>query len=96
MAWKDMCPSWVDHLIFGLHPPIVIKATQHPMEDRLHHGPILRRERGGGHMQSACPGRGGEGAGVGAPEVRPPTSSLHRHHGPTIDNLMIQNEYQRD
>jgi hypothetical protein len=30
-------------------------------------------------MQSACPGGGGEGAGVGTPEVRPPSSGLLSH-----------------
>jgi hypothetical protein len=28
----------------GLHPPKVVKATQHPVEDQQHHGPSLCQE----------------------------------------------------
>jgi hypothetical protein len=70
-----------DHCLMafpGLHPPKVVKAMQHPVEDRQHHGPSLRQE-GRGYVQSASPSR--EGAGVGAPDVCPHTSGLHPHQG---------------
>jgi hypothetical protein len=64
----------------GLHPPKVVKATQHPLEDRQHHGPSLRQE-GRGYMQYTSPSGMGKGFGVGAPDVRPHTSGLHPHRG---------------
>jgi hypothetical protein len=33
----------------GLHPPKVVKATQHPLEGRQHHGPGLRQKGKGVH-----------------------------------------------
>jgi hypothetical protein len=64
----------------GLHPPKVVKATQHPLEDRQHHGPSLHQE-GRGYVLSVSPSGSGKGAGVGAPDVRPHTSGLHPHRG---------------
>jgi hypothetical protein len=62
----------------GLHPPKVVKAAQHPLEDRQHHGPSLRQE-GRGYMQSTSPS--GSGSGVGTTDVHPHTSGLHPHGG---------------
>jgi hypothetical protein len=70
--------SFGDHCFMalpGLHPPKVVKATQHLVEDQQHHGPSLHQE-GRGHSKSA-----GKGAGVGAPYVRPDSSGLHPHQG---------------
>jgi hypothetical protein len=56
----------------GLHPPKVVKAMQHPLKDKQHHGPSLRPE-GRGYVQSTSPSGSGKGAGVGAPDVHPHT-----------------------
>jgi hypothetical protein len=64
----------------GLHPPKVVKAMQHPLEDQQHHGPGLRQE-GRGYMQSTSLSGSGKGSGVGVPDFRPLASGLHPHGG---------------
>jgi hypothetical protein len=56
----------------GLYPPKVVKATQHPLEGRQHHGPGLRQE-GMGYIQSKSPSESGKGSGDGLLPVYIPT-----------------------
>jgi hypothetical protein len=64
----------------GLHPLKVVKATQHPLEGRQHHGPGLHQE-GREYMQSTSPSGSRKGSGVGAPDVHLLASGLHPHVG---------------
>jgi hypothetical protein len=62
----------------GLHPPKVVKASQHLMEDQQHHDPSLY-QKGRRYHKSESPSVSGRGAGVGAPDVRQAPSGLHPH-----------------
>jgi hypothetical protein len=90
---QDNCASpyqcFGDHCFMafpGLHPPKVVKATQHPLEGRQNHGRGLR-QKGSGYMQSTSPSGSGKGSGVGAPDVRPLASSLHLHRGKILAEI---------
>jgi hypothetical protein len=63
-----------------LHPPPVVEATQHPLEDQQHHRLGLSKKRSG-DLQSTSPGDHGENSGQGSPDVCPHPSGLHSHRG---------------